>query len=240
MINKYFINQTASTNSLLADLVKKQSLPEGFVAYTDFQTSGKGQGGNTWESEKGKNLLFSMLLYPQMVPIEEQFIISQIVSVAIQKLLSEYFQHVKIKWPNDIYINNSKIAGILIENSLRGSKINYTIIGIGLNVNQTNFRSDAPNPVSMRQIKSKSFNREKILERIVQSILSVYSEMNYESIRQSYFDNLFRKDGSHKYRSGNQMFNALIEEVKPNGELILCLENGTEKSFSFKEVEFVV
>ncbi|MDO9153210.1 MAG: biotin--[acetyl-CoA-carboxylase] ligase [Paludibacter sp.] len=240
MKNSFYIKQTTSTNIFLRDLMNNKSLTEGFVVYTDFQLSGKGQSGNSWESEPKKNLLFSILLYPHHIDIEEQFIISQIVSNAIWNVLSDYCKEVKIKWPNDIYVNDGKIAGILIENSLCGQTINNTMIGIGLNVNQTDFKSDAPNPVSLRQINKKSFRRKTIMQKIVDNILTIYNEMDYAQIREDYFNNLYRKDGFYAFRAGNDVFNAQIKAVLPDGRIYMETDDGTTKSFYFKQVEFII
>jgi len=240
MKNILFIKQTNSTNALMRTLIKQETLPEGFVVYTDFQTAGKGQIENSWESETGKNLLFSILLYPHHVAIDQQFIISQIVSIAIINVLSDYCENIKIKWPNDIYLNDKKLAGILIENSLRGSQINNTVIGIGLNINQTVFKSDAPNPVSLRQIKEKSFRRKEILVKIVENILDIYIEMDINKIREDYFKNLYRNNGFYSFKAGNELFKAQIDDVQPDGKIIMTLEKGTSRSFYFKEVEFII
>jgi BirA family biotin operon repressor/biotin-[acetyl-CoA-carboxylase] ligase len=138
-----YLRETRSTNLVLKEMLREYELPEGFVLRTDFQSAGKGQPGNSWESEKGKNLLFSVLLYPQHIAIDQQFILSQLVSVAILRTLNSFCAGFSIKWPNDIYFGDKKIGGILIENSLQGSKLNTSIVGIGLNINQKTFRSDA-------------------------------------------------------------------------------------------------
>ena len=134
-----YLRETRSTNLVLKEMLREYELPEGFVLRTDFQSAGKGQPGNSWEAEKGKNLLFSVLLYPHHIAITEQFILSQLVSVAILRTLNSFCTGFSIKWPNDIYFGDKKIAGILIENSLQGTKLNTSIVGIGLNVNQKIF-----------------------------------------------------------------------------------------------------
>src|SRR5690554_1314415 len=130
------MDETSSTNSELKQLQQKKRLPEGSIVVADYQTQGRGQAGNTWFSDKGCNLLFSFLVYPKFIAANRQFILSRIVSLAIKKVLDRYFDDITIKWPNDIYWKNKKIAGMLIENTLMGQKINSSIIGIGLNVNQ--------------------------------------------------------------------------------------------------------
>ncbi len=188
-----YIKQTHSTNALLIEMVREGNLPEEFLIRTDFQTAGKGQMGNSWEAEAGKNLLFSFVLYPVHIEIDEQFIISQLVSVAIKKVLDTYADGFTVKWPNDIYYCDKKIGGILIENSLQGGRLKWMVTGVGLNINQKVFRSNAPNPVSLRQITGKRMNRKTILDQITREIHQLYHEMDAEAIRNAYFESLYRR-----------------------------------------------
>ena len=142
------ITETDSTNQW----VKSHRGDHPFCVMADYQTAGRGCGTNRWESERGKNLLFSLLLHPKQIPASKQFHISMAISLSIIEALGQHVADLSIKWPNDIYWRNGKIAGILIENTLKGNIIKDSIIGVGLNVNQRHFISDAPNPVSMRQI----------------------------------------------------------------------------------------
>ena len=239
MNNNLFVKETHSTNVLLWEMIRKQSIPDGFVVWTDFQTEGKGQIGNSWEAEKGKNLLFSMVLYPKQIPVDEQFLISQIVSVAIKKALDKYAGNVTIKWPNDIYWNDKKLGGILIENSLQGGKIKSTVIGIGLNINQAKFVSDAPNPVSLLQISGKSSNRKSILNQIIRNVMELYTDMNVEKIREEYSASLYRKSGFHIFSTENETFKAQLISTHPDGQLELETESGERRGYYFKEVQFV-
>lgn len=239
MKNSQFVKQTHSTNALIWEMLREKPLSEGMCVFTDFQTAGKGQNGNSWESEAGKNLIFSIVLYPDQIPIDRIFLISQLVSVAIKQILDQYCENISIKWPNDIYRNDEKLGGILIENSLQGNKIKAVVIGIGLNVNQLRFVSDAPNPVSLKQIIGKSLNRKQLLEKICQKIGDLYQELNAERIRLEYAESLYRKVGFHTYRAENETFQAKISEVHPDGQLQLETESGERKGFYFKEVEFI-
>lgn len=235
-----FVNQTTSTNVLMKEIISSEKPEEGFVVYTDFQTSGKGQGSNQWESEPGKNLLFTILLYPHHIHAAEQFIISQIASIALTDVLAEFCQNVKIKWPNDIYIDDRKIAGILIENMLQGSAIKRSVIGIGLNVNQQKFVSDAPNPVSLRQLTLKSYNRKSLLLKILTRFFELYQCEDYKILKQMYFKRLYRADGFYTYSSGGKFFNAKIKNILDDGRLLLQQNDGKEVVFGFKEVEFFI
>ena len=146
------INETNSTNNYLQSLCSEQKVEELTVVVADFQTSGRGQRGNSWESDPGKNLLFSTVIFPEFLEARRQFLISQIISLAIKEELDTYTTDISIKWPNDIYWKEKKICGMLIENDLMGRNISQSIIGIGININQEIFHSSAPNPVSLLQI----------------------------------------------------------------------------------------
>ena len=234
-----YIKQTHSTNALLREMLRSDNLPEGFVLQADFQTAGKGQTGNSWESEEGKNLLFSLLLQPHHIQIEEQFILSQIVSVAIVHVLSRYSSGFSIKWPNDIYFENKKIAGILIENSIQNGKIKATIVGIGLNINQKKFISNAPNPVSLCQITGKRHVRNSVLSLIINEIMKLYLSADFETIRMEYATNLYRKNGFYAFSDGEETFEAAITAVHPDGKLELKTREGRTREFYFKEVSFL-
>ena len=240
MGNTFYTKQTHSTNVLLWEMIREKSLPEGFVVQTDFQTAGKGQIGNSWESEAGRNLLFSMVLYPQRVTVDNQFLLSQLVSLGIKEALDEYTDGITVKWPNDIYWNDKKLVGILIENSLQGTKIKSSVIGIGLNVNQKVFVSNAPNPVSLLRITGKRQNRKLLLTKIRQNIQKLYTELSVTKIRAEYAEALYRKDGFYAYRANDETFQAKIISVHPDGQLELETEAGERKEFYFKEVSFVL
>jgi BirA family biotin operon repressor/biotin-[acetyl-CoA-carboxylase] ligase len=238
--NSIYIKQTPSTNALSWEMNREKSLPEGSVIYTDFQSAGKGQPGNAWESSKGMNLLFSMMLHPVRLPVDELFLISQLVSIAIKEALDEYTLNITVKWPNDIYWNDKKLAGILIENSLQGNKIMSVVIGIGLNVNQKLFLSNAPNPVSLIRITGKRQNRKQLLQQICQNIMVLYSEMDKEKIRKKYAESMYRKSGFYSFKANNETYKAKIKEVQQDGMLELETEKGELKSYYFKEVQFII
>lgn len=235
-----YIKETDSTNSYLRALLHQQSLPEGFIVRTDFQTSGKGQKGNSWESERGKNLLFSILLLPTHLAIENQFVISQLISIAVKKTLDKYSVGFSVKWPNDIYYFDKKIGGILIENIIQGSIIKSMIAGIGLNVNQEKFESDAPNPVSLMQITGKRTALIPLLKDIYKNIMELYLHTDKEKIAIIYAESLYRKDDFHLYKAGGEEFRARIVKVHPDGKLELETTGAEKREYYFKEVTFVV
>lgn len=227
------IAETDSTNRWLRERGSEGDM----VVVADYQTAGKGQGTNSWESERGKNLLFSVLYHPQRIPANRQFHISMAVSLAIADALGEHIGDVSIKWPNDIYWRNAKICGILIENRLLGQTIRDSIIGVGVNVNQRQFHSNAPNPVSLWQIHG----HETDLELLLQSILDKFTlYINKKEIKTQYLHQLYRRKGFHPYADKEGSFMAEIVDVEDDGHLLLCDDNGQQRRYAFKEVSFVI
>lgn len=239
------VHRTASTNSYLSKMV--MMLPGGTVIHTPEQTAGRGQKGNTWESETGKNVIFSMLIKNPSVPVASQFYISEAVSVAIVEVLSQYIDGFSIKWPNDIYHDDRKVCGILIEHSIMGSSINHSILGVGINVNQVEFKSDAPNPVSLAQLLDRDVDVDDVLHQVCEAIekrcaFDAYTNDAFDALHNEYLSLLYRKDGEyHRFvlPEGDE-FDAKIAEVEPTGMLVLERENGIQERFAFKEVGFVI
>ena len=190
------IDETDSTNSWLRKrLAADERSDANLVVWAEYQTAGRGCGTNRWESERGENLTFSMLIHPKELPAMQQFHISMAISLAICEAIGQYIGDVSIKWPNDIYWRNGKIGGILIENTLKGSIIMDSIIGGSLNVNQRVFKSDAPNPVSMWQICEHETDREALLKEI----LEAFERILDSKIREQYLSKLYRRKGYHPY-----------------------------------------
>lgn len=238
-----YLDETDSTNSYLKDLISNTTVEEGTIVCSQVQTSGRGQRGNSWESEKGKNLLFSTVLYPLFIKTYEQFILSQIVSLAVKECLDEYTENISIKWPNDIYWQEKKICGILIENTILEDNINQSVIGIGININQTAFKSDAPNPVSLKQVTEADHDPYYLLNKIHANIFNYYRnirEGNAKEILKKYKASLFRADGFYRYNDGATDFEARIKDVKPSGMLVLETKDGKEREFAFKEVKYIL
>lgn len=227
------IAETDSTNRWVRDNGDDADM----VVVADYQTAGKGQGTNSWESERGMNLLFSILFHPQEIPANRQFTISMAVSLAIADALGQQIGDVSIKWPNDIYWRNAKIAGILIENRLKGQVIRDSIIGIGINVNQRQFRSDAPNPVSLWQIHG----HETDLLTLLHAVLDRFSHyINKVELKQQYTRMLYRRKGFHPYYDKSGTFMAELVDVEEDGHLLLQKEDGQQCRYAFKEVQFII
>ena len=229
------IEETDSTNRWLKECHKGG---DPIVAWAEYQTAGKGCGSNSWESERGKNLTFSLLIHPEEIPANEQFRITEITSVALCETLERYLdEKAGIKWPNDIYVGDKKICGMLIENQLQGSKIKSCIIGIGLNVNQQQFLSDAPNPVSILQLTGKETDRKELLSRFLSAFEEAY---NRKTISSAYRERLFRRGKESGYRDDTGDFTATLTDVTPDGRLVLQDTNGQERLYAFKEVQFII
>jgi len=238
-------NEVTSTNTYVKELLAAGvDLPELTLVEADFQTGGRGQQGNNWESERGMNLTFSLVCHPTFLAATNQFVLSQAIAVAIVRTLSDLTDGLSIKWPNDIYWNDKKICGTLIECNLAGQTIKDCIIGTGINVNQTEFRSDAPNPVSLAQIVGLTFNRQQILDRVVAEFTSIYKGLKsggIEALRAEYMQHLYRREGFHRYAEpGGEPFEAEIADVEPAGHLVLRLRDGSVRRYEFKEIRYIL
>ena len=227
------IDETDSTNRWLKDHGEGT-----MVVATEYQTAGKGCGSNAWESERGKNLTFSMLIHPDGIAAREQFHITEVVSVALCRTLQPYiYNKVEIKWPNDIYVGDRKLCGILIENRLQGNVIVDCIIGIGLNVNQRTFVSDAPNPVSMYQLTGQELDRDELLKAFIENLDQEWQNKTNGS---EYRELLYRKGKDGLYEDKTGRFVAKLTDVLPDGRLLLVDEEGKEHTYAFKEVSFII
>ena len=212
--------------------------------WADFQTAGRGQRGHEWHSRKGENLTFSVVLEPTFVPIAEQFSVSEVVALSLVDMLSEYGIEAKIKWTNDIYVGDRKLVGILIEHSLATNTLRRTIVGVGINVNQTEFDASLPNPVSMAQLLDRELNSEEVLQcflRHLQRNYELLREGGAEVLHERYNALLYRKDEYHIYAlPSGEKFRAKILGTAPSGALRLEDEAGLTKDYLFKEVEFII
>ena len=239
------VSQTASTNTYLSRLAA--TLPGGTVIYTPSQTAGRGQKGNSWESEDGKNLTFSLLLKHPPVKARDQFCLSEAAALAVVEALSaEAGDGFTVKWPNDVYWQDKKICGMLIENSLNGSDIATCIIGIGINVNQERFVSDAPNPVSLINVTGREHDLESLLKRVCSRIEQLASSLGDDSARvdlhRRYMAVLYRNDGErHPFEdAAGNCFMASIAGIAPDGTLTLLHEDGTTRDYLFKEIRHII
>ena len=234
------LSSVDSTNSYLM-AYKPREGETMTVVYADEQTAGRGQGSNHWESEPGKNLTFSVLVHPTMVPVMRQFLLSEAGALALWDVLGQYLgaDDVKMKWPNDIYWKDKKISGTLIETRLGGGHVKDCVYGIGIDVNQEKFVSDAPNPVSMKQILDHDVDLKELLNKIIDSFKKYYAAIEngeYAAISELYHSGLYRARGFHRYKDKDGEFEAAIVEVEDSGNLILRDREGCIRSYAFKEV----
>lgn len=236
-----FLENTQSTNNYAADLVKKEKCPEGTVICSGYQSGGRGQQGNTWESEPGKNLLLSLVLYPKQIKPEKQFIISMAVSLAICDFLKSMISGCSIKWPNDIFVINSKIAGILIENSIMGDTIEATVAGIGLNINQTRFSGYNPAAISLKMITGKDYDLRECLMNLISDINNRYGQVlsgKEFDIRNDYISSLYGYMEWRNFLTGDGILRGRITSVSDSGLLLVEDESGRTNNFQFKEIDF--
>jgi len=236
----FYLPTCHSTNELAAVLISNKKAVDGTVIYSDNQLHGKGQRGNIWESERSKNLLFSIILKADFIDPSDNFFLTQITSLAMHDFLSEYLKiGLKIKWPNDIIYFDKKIAGILIENYIQKGKIEWTILGIGININQLEFVT--PDAISLSKICGQQFNREELLTLLLQRLEKRYFDLKngkIDEIRKNYLKNMFWKDEIHVYQSEEGYFNGKILGVSLSGKLHVEMETGT-RYFDFKELKFI-
>lgn len=238
-----FVPETDSTNNYLQLLNQTQTLADETVAWTDFQTSGRGQTGNSWESEAGKNLMFSIFFYPKRLPANQPFVIAELAALCVKRTLDKLVPGITVKWPNDIYWNDQKICGILIENQLAGGLISHSIIGIGVNLNQDMFYSSAPNPVSLKQITGYSFDRLEILEQLRSEFHGIREQLEIDGtdiIHREYMEALYRCDDFYLFSDKDGSFEARIHHVELSGHLVLERKNGVLSTYAFKEVSYLI
>lgn len=230
-----------STNDIAAEIIQKGKIINGTVIVTAHQTGGKGQRGNLWESEPNDNLLMSIIIDSSFLDLKNQFYLSIITALAIHSTLeSLHVENIKIKWPNDAYINEKKIGGILIESTLIGNRLSSSIIGIGINVNQKVFSSKRATSILNQNFESK-LTPSVILEKLCENFEKYYLELknkNFQKINSAYLKNLLWINEVKSFRDKKGIFFGKISGILPNGQLIVCTKN-EEKYYDIKEIEFL-
>lgn len=231
-----------STNLYALNLITKSKPVEGTVISALDQYAGRGQIGSKWEAEPGKNITLSIIFYPRFLPIGQQFLLNQVFSLAIADLLTKYTEKtINVKWPNDVFVGNKKIAGILIQNAISGKIIQSTVVGIGLNVNQTQFSPAIPHAISLHLITGKPLNLFQIESELCQKIEKRYLQMKAGQRKIIHNDYM-----SILYRIGEDTLFRLPDGTTFEGRIIGLADNGQLKiqskqrilTFSFKEVAF--
>lgn len=236
-----YLPEAESTNTWCRDLLAGHlPPPEGLVVRAGYQYQGRGQAGNQWLVEPGQNLTFSCILYPRFMAPADQFYLNMAVSLSVFLLLDNYLEQLYIKWPNDILAGDKKIAGILIENSLTGSLLQSSIVGIGININQAIFGE--LNATSLTQHTGQKHSLEVLLARWCEIFEGLYNRLkkgNYSGVQQEYLKYLWKKDKMVVYYLDGKRTEGTIKGVNNNGQLMIH-ENGGEKAYNFKEISFVI
>lgn len=228
-----------STNARAEKLLHPETADK-TVVLTYCQQNGKGQAGNRWESEPGKNLSLSVIFRPHRLPADRPFALSMVTALGVSDFLSAYLPECRIKWPNDLYAGDGKIAGILIENTLQGHLIHSSVCGIGVNINQTRFLSDAPNPVSLAQLTGREYPLKEMVQELLDAIDKWYTRLtDYRKLETIYRARLYRREGVHRWQDADGLFRARIAGIDPFGRLILEDDNHRLRTYAFKEVTYL-
>jgi len=244
--NHIRLNRVNSTNKYAADMIAKSKPIEGTVISASFQYEGRGQIGRFWDSEAEKNITCSTILRPGFLEASDQFQLNIAVSLAVHDFISHFLstREVKIKWPNDIYVGNKKIAGILLQNSLMGKTVSSTIVGIGININQTNFSNDVPNPTSFASELEKEYDLEIMFAWLFRFLTKRYLQLKHgqiASLKTEYLDSLFRKGTWANFKNeSDEVWRGKIVGVDESGRLQIKDIDGALKVFNFREVRLVI
>ncbi|MBN8702503.1 MAG: biotin--[acetyl-CoA-carboxylase] ligase [Bacteroidetes bacterium] len=245
------LHEVNSTNTYAIELLKQEKVYEGTLIYSLNQTNGRGQRGNNWQSEPFKNLTFSIVLTPHFLPISNQFLLTQAVSLAICDFVAaldntgKLNDKIAIKWPNDILLNNKKVCGILIENSIRETSIQHTVVGVGINVNQKKFDLFPTQASSLSNEFEEEFDTEEILAKICTQIdkryLQIRNQNGQNQVREGYLGKLKGLGLEQQFMLNTKLVDGVIKGVSPIGELLVVLNGEDEfRKFGFKEIQLVV
>lgn len=255
--NMIELDSVDSTNSYANERLKnpvsrnpgaadRENLPEGTVIWTKNQTNGRGQRGNRWESKPFKNLAFSLILRPSFLAPDRQFYLNKVISLAVADFVSAIVKEkaqIKIKWPNDIYADDRKITGILIENAVRNNRIVHSVVGIGININQEKFSPAILNPVSLKLICGETLNPEECLTDLCSFLEARYLMLksgDIEKVDESYRRLIYRYGEWSDFRLGEKRIQAKIVDISAEGKLIVETPDQKQVSCDFKEISFVV
>ena len=238
--NIIHFNELNSTNEFAINFIKNNKINSPIIITTYFQVNGAGQREKIWESEQGKNLLMSVILSPN-ISLKDQFNLTILSALAISDLLNEYkLKNVKIKWPNDILINDKKIAGILIQNKVKSDKISHSVIGIGLNINQMVFKDYLPKATSILSEISEEMNLEKVRDILISFMEKRYNEIiNGKNLMEEYQKNLYLKNQKSLFQINERKVFGIIKSVTSSGKLVVDIDEVGEKYFSLNEIKFL-
>ncbi len=233
-------NSIDSTNKYAIELLSKIRPKEGTAIIADFQTDGKGQVDSKWQSNSNENILMSIILYPESLAVTNQYLMSCMISLSIRSVLSSILidREIKIKWPNDILCGDKKIAGILIHNTLKGKKLKSSVVGMGININQSYFPSDIPNATSILLESGVAVQIEEVRELLFEELDKRYNNLyeNEAKMRQEYLQNMYGLGVEKNFQRANGLiFNGRIAGIDGQGFLIIDGPSGTEK-FDVKQI----
>lgn len=238
------LDETPSTNDYLLDMIGKQPVPEGTIVIARRQTAGRGADGSAWESEAGKNLTFSMLIHPDYISVDLQFYLNKAVSLGVLDVVKKYTgDGASVKWPNDIYSGNSKVAGILIQNGIQGNKFSYCIAGVGLNVNQEAFSGDSPNPLSLKHLTGTDMDLDSLLGEVhsaITSRLELLRSGMKDVLDNDYLASLYRRNELARYIYKGEEITGRITGISRYGHLVVEIPGQKIVECDLKEIRFVI
>lgn len=244
LLPKIFEDRLTSTNARAQEMLQNQEASGNFWLRAGDQFAGKGHGSNIWLSQPGMNLTGSLVIYPENLKAADQFTLSVLISLGLTAFLDLFTEYITIKWPNDVYYQDQKIAGILIENAIVGDRIKYTVIGVGININQLEFPKALPNPTSLKKITGIDYDLEELEDLLLTSLQSQLDFLQtgvFDEVSATYLQRLYRYKSYAPFREpGKPWFNARIIGIESDGHLVLEDEGGVLKSYGFKEVEFIL
>ena len=244
---KHHLIETNSTNAWLAAKARAirdngEPLPDLYAVYADFQTAGRGAGTNTWHSTRGFNILTS-ILFDTGLDAADQFVFNLWFATATRRFLAEHVPDVLIKWPNDMYVRDRKLAGDLTEHSVSGGRLDFTVAGIGIDVNEAEFPDWIPNPTSLFLETGQHYDVDALMDEylaVLQERRPLLSTEHESALREEYLSHLYRRNEPHPYNIGGQKITAIIRDIDRFGRLVLELPDGNREAFGFKEVGYVV
>ena len=233
--------QVDSTNVEAKRLIDKGEAKEGLVITTDLQTQGRGQFGRVWESEVGLNVMMSVVVSPLFIKVADQFALNIWSSLSVAEVVSEYCDSVKVKWPNDVYVQDKKIAGILIQNYIQGDRIKHSIIGIGLNLNQSTWPDEIPNATSLSIESGQTLEKKVIINALCQKLDIRYKRLSIDAktMYGEYEKNLFRKDELSKFEKEGSRLEGTIKGIDDTGRLLVN-HNSTIHAYNHGEISHVI
>ncbi len=239
----YSYDHLASTNEEAQRLISCGKAKEGMVISAREQSKGRGAGDNLWESKQGKNLTFSLILQPRFLEPSRQFVLTQMISLALFDVAARHLMggYLCIKWPNDLYFNEKKLAGVLVQNRIKANLLDFSVIGVGFNVNQKKFYSHASNPVSIILFSNKEESLSDLLEEILKRVNFYYEKIknNIKSLEDLYLQRLYRMGEWADYEDETGHFTAKIIGIDRYGLLLMTDRKGQQRTYGFKEVKFL-